>query len=79
MYITLMEHNMFLYSDDHSRVKLQNDPNIPGSDYINASYIDVSSDTHTMCWILINPLCTIGIQAAQWVHSNTRSTQKHCF
>ena len=32
-------------TDDHSRVRLQEIPNVPGSDYINANYIDVSSTT----------------------------------
>ena len=27
--------------DDHSRVKLKEIPNVPGSDYINANYLDV--------------------------------------
>ena len=30
-------------TDDHSRVRLKDIPNVPGSDYINANYIDVSS------------------------------------
>ena len=30
------------YTDDHSRVKLSELPNRPGSDYINGNYIDVS-------------------------------------
>ena len=30
-------------ADDHSRVRLTEDPNREGSDYINANYIDVSS------------------------------------
>ena len=27
--------------DDHSRVRLHEIPNVPGSDYINGNYIDV--------------------------------------
>ena len=30
-----------LISDDHSRVILSEDPQVEGSDYINANYIDV--------------------------------------
>ena len=28
-------------ADDHTRVKLKKDPDVEGSDYINASFIDV--------------------------------------
>ena len=35
--------NVFLTIDDHSRVRLQEIPNVPGSDYINASFTDVSN------------------------------------
>ena len=31
-----------LIIDDHSRVRLEEIPNTPGSDYINANFIDVS-------------------------------------
>ena len=31
------------HPDDHSRVKLKEIPNRPGSDYINGNYIDVRS------------------------------------
>ena len=37
---------MFL-SDDHSRVKLQETNGRPGSDYINANYIDVCVPMHS--------------------------------
>ena len=33
----------FPFKDDHSRVILSYIENIPGSDYINANFIDVSS------------------------------------
>lgn len=32
----------FPITDDHSRVRLKEIPDMPGSDYINASHIDVS-------------------------------------
>ena len=36
----------FFYADDETRVKLKNvDESIPGSDYINASYIYVSFES----------------------------------
>ena len=34
--------NIVLFADDHTRVVLKSDPNMEGSDYINASFIDVS-------------------------------------
>ena len=34
--------------DDHSRVVLNQQDLITGSDYINASHVDVSSITHTI-------------------------------
>ena len=33
---------LYVCVDDHSRVKLSELPNKPGSDYINGNYIDVS-------------------------------------
>lgn len=33
---------MDLHVDDHSRVKLLENPGVPGSDYINANFLDVS-------------------------------------
>lgn len=38
MYMTCF----FVSQDDHSRVILSYIENIPGSDYINANYVDVS-------------------------------------
>ena len=39
----LLDYQLFFFvvSDDHSRVKLQETNGKPGSDYINANYIDV--------------------------------------
>lgn len=37
--------------DNYNRVHLQMSPGIGGSDYINASYIDVSSKIHNLCQI----------------------------
>ena len=34
--------NLCTDSDDHTRVELKKDPEVEGSDYINASFIDVS-------------------------------------
>ena len=41
---TLIRHYRILYTtaDDHTRVELKRDPDVEGSDYINASFIDVS-------------------------------------
>ena len=33
---------LFTDSDDHTRVELKKDPELEGSDYINASFVDVS-------------------------------------
>ena len=41
MYLRLIV-SLFLNIDDHSRVRLEEIPNTPGSDYINANFIDVS-------------------------------------
>ena len=38
----LMIHTGFRSSDDYNRVQLKGDPDVEGSDYINASFIDVS-------------------------------------
>ena len=35
--------------DDHSRVTLETDYKVTGSDYINASYVDVSVIHSIMC------------------------------
>ena len=40
--ICIITYHVFSVSDDHSRVVLSLQDNTPGSDYINASYIDVS-------------------------------------
>ncbi len=37
----------WLLIDDYNRVKLSITPGEPGSDYINASFIDVSTHPHT--------------------------------
>ena len=41
---TLIRHHPILCisADDHTRVELKGDPDVEGSDYINASFIDVS-------------------------------------
>lgn len=48
---------LWIISDDHSRVKLEYLPDDPHSDYINADYIDVSTDISVMvlavsCYLL---------------------------
>ena len=42
--LSLLRHSSFLCTDkdDHTRVELKKDPEVEGSDYINASFIDVS-------------------------------------
>ena len=42
MKLTVMCKLLILYSDDYNRVKLKEIPTIEGSDYINASFLDVS-------------------------------------
>ena len=37
----LIDKNVF-FSDDHNRVILEPEEGVPDSDYINASYVDVS-------------------------------------
>ena len=34
-------YNIFMYADDHSRVKLKELAGVDNSDYINANYMDV--------------------------------------
>lgn len=35
--------NKYLFSDDYNRVVLEPEDGVPDSDYINASYVDVSA------------------------------------
>ena len=35
---------LYFYSDDFNRVVLEPEEGVPDSDYINASYVDVSSE-----------------------------------
>ena len=42
---------LFTDKDDHTRVELNKKPDVEGSDYINASFIDVSIFNHYNSWI----------------------------
>ena len=47
----------YICLDDFSRVKLREIPGEEGSDYINASFLDVSHRTIYMYFVTINTLC----------------------
>ena len=63
-----------LLSDDASRVKLREISGEDGSDYINASYLDVSHTSSVLlCTMtLSNQLFLSGIQEAQSLHWSSR-------
>ena len=59
--------------DDNSRVKLSEDPNKEGSDYINANHIDVSIQYLTeFCVYYDLSLTHTGLQAKKCIHSCSR-------
>ena len=60
----------FLTIDDHSRVCLTNIPGKHGSDYINASFIDVSLLVYSCSNTPV--LYFIGISQEKAVHCSTR-------
>lgn len=62
--------------DDFSRVKLEIVDGREGSDYINASYIDVSVTFVTLRSRLY-VYGVVGIQASQCIHRSTRPHAKH--
>lgn len=45
----LMCYLFFYFSDDYNRVVLDQLPDVPDSDYINASYVDVSTSRQYYC------------------------------
>ena len=48
---------MYVFSDDHSRVVLNIQDNTAGSDYINASYVNVSNyiSVYGVCVVCVRP------------------------
>ena len=64
-------------ADDHSRVRLNEIPGRPGSDYINANYIDVRSHFKEVTSILTVQSLT-GIQAGKRIHCHSRSSSRFC-
>ncbi len=67
--------------DDHSRVRLQELPGQPGSDYINGNHMDVSftqpasilqTPSVGECMGLGSYFILIGLQPTQCLHCNTR-------
>lgn len=65
------------FVDDFSRVKLSLVEKREGSDYINASYIDVSACTLTFADLSVVLCCIAGLQAGQCIHSNTGAHAQH--
>lgn len=57
--------------DDNSRVRLLEIPGVPGSDYINANYLDVSSG-NSITVVYSHFDASIGIYKGEGVHCNTR-------
>ena len=51
---------ILLLIDDHSRVRMLENPGVPGSDYINANFLDVSK-YKCACMPLHITLYTLGI------------------
>ena len=57
-------YRLYYYNtDDHSRVRLNEIPGRPGSDYINANYIDVRSHFREVTSIID---CTIMYRDTSW-------------
>ena len=59
---------------DETRVRLKGDPGVEGSDYINASFIDVSTATTVCKKNVLHHLIITGVpQQNPCLHSHTRS------
>ena len=63
-----------LMLDDHCRVILEGKPGDEGSDYINASFIDVSCDVFT----INNIICVVHTLRAIIRKQHTLSPKVHC-
>ena len=48
----------YLISDDYNRVVLEMEEGVPDSDYINASYVDVSFHYYLIVLVLFGPKVT---------------------
>ena len=84
--LTGTKKNIFDVVDDYNRIKLREIPDIEGSDYINASYMDVSFffvmySISIKCISCYEKLCTVrlqithiseGLQKTSGVHSCSR-------
>ena len=64
-------------SDDNSRCRLSFFPGVEGSDYINASHIDVSYPAYTSLATVYILFTTVGLSQAPCLHSNARPSPRH--
>lgn len=46
-----INHNFCIFTDDQTRVRLPPIEGIPGSDYINANFIEVSSENELVFYV----------------------------
>ena len=65
----------FVLPDDHSRVVLNHQDHVTGSDYINASFIDVSNSVSQ--WYVINIYQCSGLCQGKGIHCSTGSIEQH--
>lgn len=79
---------LMFVSDNNNRVKLLSEPGMPGSDFINASFVSVRAvgmhphiticDLHTAAE-RSSDICVLlsGLSVSQWVHSHAGSTAQY--
>ena len=65
-----------LFADDRNRCRLSAVPGVEGSDYINASFIDVMTPYRWMVVKVIHTLST-GLPQGKGLHSHPRPTSRH--
>ena len=86
--IHLSMYLFILHSDNLTRVRLR-PTGVKGADYINASFVDVSTETRLCPSDLLLPISTLllltdsfsftaGLQASEGIHCHTRSIGVHC-